>query len=466
MSEQVVIAPQEGAQEIAFNSTANVIIYGGAASSGKSHLALMHPLPYYEDPNFNGIYFRRVTKQLTGAGGLWAESKKMYRPFGTRVREQVHEHIFPSGATLAFSHMEHEKNAEDHQGLQYSFICFDELTHFTEYQFTYLLSRLRSEADMDSYCLATCNPDADSWVLKWVNWWLDDEGYPDKAKRGKVRYYVVVDDKPIFSSSQQELMEEYPEQCKYTTQDGVEMVIPPKSITFIGGTIEDNPISIKKNPAYLAELNSLNRVSKARLLYGNWYAREEGSSYFAREWLENVASVPPNTVKCRAWDKAGSIPSETYQHPDYTASIRLEKDVDGIIYIIGDYDANAKDDKTDVYGRFRRRAGERDKLIQAQAELDGTDVTIIMAKDSGQAGQTEYLESAKKLMNLGFVVKPDPMANNKTKVVKFSPFVAAAENGLIKIVPSTFPNKETLDSFLTELEQFNGERSTSTRKDD
>lgn len=467
MANEIVIAPQKGSQEVAFNSTADVIIYGGAAGSGKSHLLMMHPLPNMDDPNFHGIFFRRVTRQLLGAGGLWSESKKMYSPFRPKVKEQATQQIFPAGGTLTFSHMEHEKNCEDHQGLQYTFVGFDELTHFTERQFTYLLSRLRSEAKRDSYCMASCNPDADSWVLNWIEWWLDDEGYPDPEKQGKLRYYLVIDDKPVFADTQEELMEAYPDQCKiYNPIDDEYTLVRPKSITFIGGTIFDNPILIKNNPSYLAELNSLPKVEKARLLHGNWYAREEGSSFFKREWLEEVDVVPPRSVCCRGWDKAGSVPSDTYRYPDYTASIKMHKDPDGIVYIVGDFDPEAKDKGSDVVGRFRRRAGDRDTLIKNQARLDGTDCTVVMAKDAGQAGQTEYFESAKKLSQEGFVVRPDPMANNKTKIVKFTPFASAAQNGLVKIVPSTFPNKATLEAYLSELEKFDGERSTATKKDD
>lgn len=468
MAAQVIIAPQKGSQEIAFNSKADVIIYGGAAGSGKSHLLLMHPLQYIHDPNFNGVYFRRVTTQLIGAGGLWPESQKLYSPFGTKTRTKPQlQHTFPSGATLTFMHMQHEDNRMDHQGLQYSCVMFDELTHYSETQFTYLLSRLRSDADSKSYCMASCNPDSESWVLKWIEWWLDSEGYPDPEKKGKLRYYIVVDDQPIFGDSPEDLMERYPDQCKvYNPIDDCYVQVTPKSLTFVGGTIFDNPILIKKNPAYLAELNSLPRIEKARLLDGNWFVKPEGSGFFKREWLEEVDSIPDKTICCRAWDKAGSIPSETYRYPDYTASIKIHKDKDGIMYIVGDYDPNAKDKGEDIVGRFRRRAGDRENLIKDQAELDGTDCIIILAKDSGQAGQTEFLESAKRLMAEGFVVKADPMANNKTKVTKFTPFSAAAQNGLVKIVPSTFPNKATLNHFFKELENFDGERSTATKKDD
>lgn len=78
---------------------------------------LMHPLQYIEDPNFNGIFFRRVTTQLVGSGGLWAESQKMYAPFNTKTRQKPSlQHDFPSGANLTFSHMQHDDNCTDHQG--------------------------------------------------------------------------------------------------------------------------------------------------------------------------------------------------------------------------------------------------------------------------------------------------------------------------------------------------------------
>lgn len=438
-------------------------------NSGKSHLLQMHPLKYVpEDTNFNGVFFRRVTTQLVGAGGLWPESQKLYAPFKikTRTKPQL-QHKFPNGGTLTFMHMQHEDNRLDHQGLQYSAVYFDELTHFTETQFTYLLSRLRSDAKSKSYCMASCNPDNASWVLNWIEWWLDKEGYPDPDKKGKLRYYVVVDDKPVFANTKEELKEKFPDQCRVWNPIDEEYVeIEPKSITFIGGTIFDNPILIKKNPNYLATLKSLPRVERARLLDGNWYVKPEGSGHFERSWLEEVETVPVKSVSCRAWDKAGSIPSETYRHPDFTASIKMSKDKEGIIYISGDYDANAKDQGSDIVGKFRRRAGDREKLIKQQAELDGKECTVILAKDAGQAGQTEFLESAKALMQEGHIVKADPMANNKSKVVKFSPFAAAAQNGLVKIVPSSFPNKATYEAYLTELESFTGERSTATIKDD
>ena len=47
----IVIAPQKGKQELALNLDVDVLIYGGAAGSGKSRLLLMKPLKYMNDPD-------------------------------------------------------------------------------------------------------------------------------------------------------------------------------------------------------------------------------------------------------------------------------------------------------------------------------------------------------------------------------------------------------------------------------
>lgn len=142
------------------------------------------------------------------------------------------------------------------------------------------------------------------------------------------------------------------------------------------------------------------------------------------------------------------------------------KGKDGFYYIVGDYDSEAHDKGSEIIGRFRRKPGERDRLILQQAEVDGSDVKIVLPKDPGAAGEVEYRESAKKLIEAGFVPKKDPVPANKSKLKRFEPFSSACENGLVRIVESSFPNKATLDHFYSELESFDGERSTATRKDD
>jgi phage terminase large subunit-like protein len=428
---------------------------------------MMHPLQHIHDPNFKAVFFRRVTKQLVGLGGLWQESQKMYQGFNPHVRQQSLTQTFESGAELQFSHMEHEKDRLSHQGLQYSAQFWDELTHFSETQFTYLLSRLRSDSEVKSYCMASCNPDSDSWVLNWIEWWLDEDGYPDPAKKGVVRYYMIVDDKPYFADSEEEMREMHPEKCKVWNPNKKEwVIIPIKTITFIGGTIFDNQILIDKNPNYLAELNSLPEIEKARLLDGNWYARAEGSNYFKREWLNKVDKRPSHAKCARGWDKAANEPSTKERRPDYTASIKMYKDKDGYYTIVGDFVDENVDEEGSLYGLMRKRAGARDAVIEKQGHYDGRDCKVVLPIDPGAAGKTEYLSSAKKLIEAGLTPKSDPSAINEKKVVKFMPFSSACENGLVSIIESSFGNKATLEAFYKQLESFSEERSSRSRKDD
>lgn len=469
MSRQI-IAPQPGKQELAFNLDADVLIYGGAAGSGKSRLLLMRPLKHIDDPGFNCVFFRRTTKALEKSGSLWPEGKKLYRPFKPHIRERDHQIIFKSGATFTMDHLEHEKDAEgNHQGTQYGGILFDELTHFTQTQFLYLIGRMRSEADSDSFCMATCNPDPDSWVYNWVEWYLDDspEGYPDPEKCGKIRYFVIINESPVFADTPEELAEAYPEICYQDDGAGNKIYVPPLSFAFIGGTIFDNPALLKSNPKYLAALKSQTKINRARLLDGAWRVRAEGSNYWDRKWLHKVDKMPLNLTCCRAWDKASTEPSDVNPYPDYTAgSPMMGKDSDGNYYLYWGFDEAITDKGSGITGRFRKRPGERDNLILKQAQKDGTDCTVIFAVDPGQSGKVEFQESSKKLIEKGFCVKPDPTPSNKSKLKRFEPFSSACENGLVSIVESSFPNKATLEAFYKELEAFDGERSSANRKDD
>jgi len=475
-SNSIVISPQKGKQELSLNIKADVVIVGGAAGSGKSQTLLMKSLCHLDDPNYRAIYFRKTIKQLEGSGGLWPEAKKMYRPFGVTVREQQHELIFPSGAKVTMGYMGNDNDAEmNNQGLQFTACYFDELTHFSLYQFLYLIGRLRSDADIDSFCMASCNPSPDSFVYDWVKWYLNDEGYPDETKCGKIRYFVIVDSEPVFADTEEELAEMFPELCYIDDPEtGETRFIAPMSFSFVSANIFDNPALIKKNPKYLANLKAQTPINRKRLLDGNWTAREEGSNYFQREWLINVDSYPANAKCCRAWDKGSTEPCEQNPNPDYTAmSPRIYMN-EGLYYIVWDAHPDTVDKKdsakwtdlTRVTGRFRLRSGERDMLILKQAKWDSESCHIILPIDPGAAGKVEWEHSAKALTAEGFIVKKDPMPNNKSKILRFQPFATACQNGLVRVVKSSFPNKETYEAYVKELESFTGERSTANRKDD
>lgn len=346
-------------------------------------------------------------------------------------------------------------------------VAFDELTHFSQTQFLYLLGRLRSESKADSFMVATCNPDNSSWVLNWVQWYLSEDGTPDESKCGKIRYVLIVNNEPVFADTAEELERDYPEACEqHDPITGEVQKTPPLSFSFVGGTIFDNPALIRANPKYLANLKAQTEVNRKRLLEGNWYAREEGAQHFKRESLVKVDKVPLGARACRAWDKASEEPNEKNPNPDFTASVKMYKDTLGFYYIVGDYVEELFDHKTETYGRIRKRSGERNLVALQQAKHDGVDCTIVFPVDPGAAGKETFQHNAGFFTQEGFIVAQDPMPNNKSKLVRFEPFASACQNGLVRIVESSFKTKKTLDAFYKELEMFNGERSTGIRKDD
>lgn len=266
------VRPQEGYQMKALSSPADIVIGGGAAGSGKTYSLLLEFLRHINNKEFGGVIFRRTSPQIRLEGGLWDTSMNIYPHVGASPKESMLEWGFKSGARLKFSHLEYEKNVFDWQGSQICFLGFDELTHFSEKMFFYLLSRNRSTCGVKPYVRATCNPDPDSWVAKLIEWWIDEEtGLPIPERDGAVRYFVKSGDDYVWGDTKTEVIEKA---WHFLEPIAIKAGISPdefvKSITFVAGSIYDNRALLGKDPAYLANLISQDEQTRVQLLDGNW----------------------------------------------------------------------------------------------------------------------------------------------------------------------------------------------------
>jgi hypothetical protein len=476
------VHPQEGKQEQAFRMLGSVdfMLWGGARFGGKSELLSMIPLTFCDDSAFRGIFFRRQYDEIMGANGLWEKAENQYKLFNARPLHSRAMWQFPSGARQFYRHMFTEENKETHRGKGYSLIGFDEIDKFSKEQVTFLLTCLRSEAKMDSFCVGTLNPNPDSWCLPLVEWYLDEDGKPREDRCGVIRYFVVYEGEFLFADTSEWFSENRPETVHVDMPDGSKLYTPPKTFSYVFFNIFDNPLGILTNPRYLSELNNLPDHERDSQLYGNWYSRPRAESLWQRQWVrgengERVIKgrdIPEGCTSMRGVDKAHSLPTDANKTPDYTAlSPKIEKSKEGLYYLSGNYHPDIKDpdDKHGnklPLGRFRKLAGERDTLIAKQAVYDGKECSVVLTKDSG-AGKGDHTYTLAKLVEKGISVVEDATSSTQAgkKVKDFLPFANACQLGLVFIAEDTF-HPDTLKAFYSELEKFDGERSTRTKKDD
>ncbi len=281
---KVEIKPQPGFQESFLRSSADIAIGGGAAGCGKTTALLLEPLRHRKNPGFGTIVFRRSYPEITIEGGLWDESNTMYPFIGAYPNKNELQWNFLSGAKLTFKHMQNEKVLNDYQGAQIPLIEFDELTHFTRRMFIYLMTRNRSACGIRPYMRGSCNPDPDSFVAEFIDWWIDQEsGFPDLSRAGKLRYMISDQNEFVWGDSRLEVYERAEHVFQEELFDGLsfeQKLAMIKSVTFIPGTINDNPILQRKDPGYMGNLLAQDEDTKARLLMGNWKIRSDKTQLF------------------------------------------------------------------------------------------------------------------------------------------------------------------------------------------
>lgn len=284
-----VIKPQPGFQEKFLSSPADIVIGGSGAGVGKTFAELMESIRHKNNKDFGAVFFRRTYPQITIEGGLWDESMKFYPKVGGRPNETKRTWTFPKGSTVSFAHLQHEKDVITYQGAQIPLIIFDELTHFTEKQFWYMLSRNRSTCGVKPYVRASCNPDPDSWVARLIEWYIDQEtGFPIPERCGVVRYFIRHSDIVIWGDSKQEIIKAHTHIFETLPESKPDDLI--KSFTFIPGSIYENKELMKKDPQYLANLMAQDEDTKLRLLHSNWKVRTDNTSLFNFDKIKDIFS--------------------------------------------------------------------------------------------------------------------------------------------------------------------------------
>lgn len=226
-------------------------LYGGAAGGGKSEALVIEAVRQVDIPHYRALLLRKTFPELVEL----IEKSQMYykRAFpGAKYNESKHAWTFPSGAKIYFGSMQHPGDRIKYQGLAYDFIGFDELTHFTEQEYMYLLARNRPKGPgTRCYMRATANPGniGHGWV--------------------KERFITAM---PPMETIWEDVEVVYP--------DGKTKTVS-KSRVFVPAKVFDNEILMNNDPMYVARLASLPEAEKKAFLYGDW---DSFSGQYFTEW--------------------------------------------------------------------------------------------------------------------------------------------------------------------------------------
>src|SRR5574343_2022082 len=177
--------PNPGPQTAAFFSDADELFYGGQAGGGKSDLEIGLSLTEHH----RSLLLRRTNKEALGL------VERMAEVIGNRDGWSGQQGIWRlEDATVELSGCQLEEDKQKFKGSPHDLICFDEVSDFTETQYTFIIAWNRStKPGQRCRVIAARNPPTRPeglWVLKRWAAWLDPN-HPNPAAPGELRWYTT-----------------------------------------------------------------------------------------------------------------------------------------------------------------------------------------------------------------------------------------------------------------------------------
>lgn len=268
--------PLPGPQQMAYESAADVIGFGGAAGGGKTDLAIGLALTQHH----RAQVFRREGPQLVGIIDRLAEI------VGSRQNINGKPAVYwdvSRDLKIEFNSVPNLGDETKYQGRPKDLLVIDEAANFLEAQVRFLKGWVRTTRQgQRTRTLLTFNPPTTAdgrWVVDFFAPWLDKRHPLYPTPPGALRYvYVdpligadvwVEDDDPrpfVFQGAGR---------C-YTFSEfdyRPEEIIRPESRTFIPSRITDNPFLV--STGYMAQLQALPEPLRSQMLLGDFQAGME-----------------------------------------------------------------------------------------------------------------------------------------------------------------------------------------------
>lgn len=147
-------------QKLALDSEADLLMFGGAAGTLKTHTALLSLIQERQAPRMSSYFFRRTYDAMEEAMTIAGE---MFPQTGAR---SVDRHkgltttwVWPNGGTFRFRQLRNQADLENNWGKEMSAIAFDESTQWEEkYPRTILTRNRSSDSSLKIRAIFTTNP--------------------------------------------------------------------------------------------------------------------------------------------------------------------------------------------------------------------------------------------------------------------------------------------------------------------
>lgn len=268
-----------------FLSEATEILYGGAAGGGKSHTMRVIAIFFALSVSNIQIYlFRRLSEDLKknhldGASGFNVLLADYIAGGYCKINYSTSQIVFANGSKIHLCHCQHEKDVLKYQGVEINLLLIDELTHFSEYIYKFLRSRVRLGSLKVSKEFQKKLPK----IIASSN--------PGGVGHEFVKRYFIENAKPF-------------EIKKMPKEEGgmLRQFIPAK--------LADNPTMLENDPLYADKLSGLGGALARAMLDGDWDAID--SAYFDKfdknKHVIEPFDIPSQWYRIRAFDYGYSAP--------------------------------------------------------------------------------------------------------------------------------------------------------------
>lgn len=250
-------------------SPAKYRLFGGSAGGGKSYgvigEAIMRSVKY--DFPLTGAIFRRSYPELEAT--IIRTMLNILPTWFYKYNQSQHVLTLKNGSMIEFCYAESDNDVIRYQSREWDWIGIDELTHFSLFQWTYLMSRMRTVKPINTKFFAATNPGGrgHNWVKeRWITKNCDGENYN------------------------------------------------PNDYDFVPAGVLENPYIMNSNPDYIENLKMLPEKERKALLEGDWNIFEGA---FFPEWnyskhVVDDFEIPDSWQLMMCWDDGSREPRAVY----------------------------------------------------------------------------------------------------------------------------------------------------------